>query len=223
MFGAASKTAGGRRDLRLAWVQFPSVGTVFVGAAYMPPASSSPIPAAWFRRGDHWPPVPFHGHIASSLRTVTTHLCGETMQPPVGAGFIPPSRCSLLPVPLQAANSRPYTGNQQSPALRMTYVEKTHVCCHRRDGYHPPERSLARPAARQTANGPLRRKPSLNMQLLLQLPPCKGRLLAKRSSGFAFGEMARLELKIRGAPPREAVTRRVTDEGAQRQAPPPHR
>jgi len=26
-------------------------------------------------------------------------------------------------------------------------------------------------------------------------------LLAKRSSGFAFGEMARLELKIRGAPP----------------------
>jgi len=41
----------------------------------------------------------------------------------------------------------------------------------------------------------------LEVRATLHLPLRKGRLLAKRSSGFAKGEMARLELKIRGAPP----------------------
>ena len=39
------------------------------------------------------------------------------------------------------------------------------------------------------------------MKSLRTLLPCRGRLLAKRPSGFAFGEMARLELEIRDAPP----------------------
>ena len=39
---------------------------------------------------------------------------------------------------------------------------------------------------------------------ILCSPPRKGRLPAKRTSGFAFGEMARLESKIRGAPPEGA-------------------
>ena len=50
------------------------------------------------------------------------------------------------------------------------------------------------------ARGAARRSCCLRC-VLLASPPRKGHLPAKRSSGFAYGEMARLESKIRGAPP----------------------